>query len=214
MPIPVAAATTLHRDEGLLRWLWRCLPWPRLGLAAWRCGLLFALFGAGFAGRCEAQSAETLEYRVKAAFLCKFAGYVDWPPEVFARPDSPIVIGVIASAAVVDELTRTAAGLSAGARPLIVRHLQRGEPIEGSQVLYIAGLQEDRIAEAIAATKAQPVLVVTESSRAVPPGSVINFVVVDSKVRFDVAPAAAEARGLRISARLLSVARSLIGKSS
>ena len=45
-------------------------------------------------------------------------------------------------------------------------------------------------------------------------GSMINFVVVDDKVRFDIAPQAAESSRLRISARLLGVARSLIGKAS
>ena len=60
--------------------------------------------------------------------------------------------------------------------------------------------------------KGQPVLVVTESSRALALGSMINFVVVDDKVRFDIAPQAAEASRLRISARLLGVARTLIGR--
>jgi hypothetical protein len=55
---------------------------------------------------------------------------------------------------------------------------------------------------------------VTESSRAAASGSMINFVVVDNKVRFDIAPQAAELSRLRISARLLGVARALIGKAS
>jgi hypothetical protein len=42
----------------------------------------------------------------------------------------------------------------------------------------------------------------------------INFVVVDDKVRFDIAPRVAESNKLKISARLLGVARSLIGQTS
>ena len=38
----------------------------------------------------------------------------------------------------------------------------------------------------------------------------INFVLVDNKVRFDVALAPAEAAGLKISSRLLSVARRVL----
>jgi hypothetical protein len=181
-----------------------------------RLGLLAVLlFGASLAVPCNAQSAaEGLEYRVKAAFVCKFAGYVEWPPQAFAGPDNPIVIGVAASDAVVDELARTAAGFSADGRSLVVRKWQRGEPPASVHLVYIAATEEGRLAETIAALKDQPVLVITESSRALALGSMINFVVVDDKVRFDIAPHAAEASRLKISARLLGVARSLVGKAS
>ena len=57
-------------------------------------------------------------------------------------------------------------------------------------------------------------LTVTESPWAVPPESMINFVLVDDKVRFDIAPRVAESNKLKISARLLGVARSLVGQAS
>ena len=179
-----------------------------------RLGLLGLLLGAGLVAACRAQSAEALEYRIKAAFVCKFASYVEWPAQVFARPDSPIVIGVVASDAVADELTRTAAGLSADGRPLVVRRLHRGDPVTGAHLLYIARSEEGRLAETLAAARGQPVLVVTESNQAAALGSMINFVVVDDKVRFDISLQAADLSRLRISARLLGVARTLIGKDS
>jgi len=180
-----------------------------------RAGLLMLLLGAGLVASGKAQPAgEVLEYRIKAAFVCKFASYVEWPPEAFAQADSPIVIGVMATDAVVDELTRTAAGLSADGRPLVVRRLPRGASLANAHLVYIASSEESRLADTLAALKGQPVLVVTESSRAAALGSMINFVVVDDKVRFDIAPQAAELGRLKISARLLGVARSLIGKAS
>jgi hypothetical protein len=177
--------------------------------------VLLVLLGAGLAATCRAQSdAEALEYRIKAAFVCKFPSYVEWPENVFARPDSPIVIGVVGSGVVIDELTRTAADLSADGRPLAVRRLRRGESVAGTHILYVAHSEEGRAAETIAAAKGQPVLVVTESNQAPVPGSMINFVVVENKVRFDIAPQAAELNRLRISARLLGVARNVITKAS
>ncbi len=186
-------------------------PWlPRMA----RAGLLALLLGASLAATCKAQSAaEALEYRIKAAFVCKFTGYVEWPPQAFTRPDSPIVVVVVAADAVVDELVRTAASVSADGRSLAVRRWQRGEPLAGAHVVYIASSEEGRLAEAIAALKNQPVLIVTESSRGLALGSMINFVVVDDKVRFDIAPQAAEASRLRMRSRLLGVARTLIGRA-
>jgi len=172
------------------------------------------LAGASLVATCRAQSAaDTLEYRIKAAFVCKFAGYVEWPPSLFERPDSPIVIGVIANDAIAEELARTAAGLSADGRPLTVRKLGRGDPLTGAHLVYIAGADDARIAETLASARGQPVLVVTESNLAMALGSMINFVVVDNKVRFDIAPQNAELSRLKISARLLGVARSLITKA-
>ena len=188
---------------------------PRPAVFRIRVGLLaMLLLGPGLATPSNAQSAAELEYRVKAAFVCKFASYVEWPAQAFAAPDSPIVIGVVASDVVVDELTRTAAGLTADGRPLLVRRLQPGDSLAGAHLVYVARTEESRLAEAIAALKSQPVLVVTESSRGLALGGMINFVVVDDKVRFDIAPQVAEASRLRISARLLGVARSLSGKAS
>jgi hypothetical protein len=177
--------------------------------------LIVLLGGVGVAGTCRAESsADALEYRIKTAFVCKFASYVEWPAQAFERPDSPIVIGVIASDAVADELTRTATGLSAGGRALLVRRFRRGEPVAGAHLVYIARSEESVLAETIAALKGQPVLVVTESRGAIEAGSMVNFVVVEDKVRFDIAPQVADLSHLRISARLLSVARMLVGRAS
>jgi len=51
---------------------------------------------------------------------------------------------------------------------------------------------------------------VTESDDGLGAGGTINFVVVDNKVRFDVALAPAEAVSLKISSRLLAVARKVV----
>src|SRR5690349_16377064 len=37
---------------------------------------------------------EASEYQVKAAFICNFAKFVEWPTNTFATPNSPLVIGV------------------------------------------------------------------------------------------------------------------------
>jgi hypothetical protein len=181
-----------------------------------RAALMALVLASGLAMSGKAQSAAgSLEYRVKAAFVCKFASYVEWPSRSFSGPDDPVVIGVIASQAVVDELARTAASLSVeGQRPLVVRKLTRSEPVSDAHVVYITQSGNDHLAETLAAIKGRPVLAVTESSRGTALGSMINFVVVDDKVRFDVSPQAAEASQLKISARLSGVARAVVARGS
>ena len=157
--------------------------------------------------------AQADEYRVKAAFLYKFGGYVEWPDRSFARADSPVVIGVIGADTLADELAQTVSGRNVNGRPVLVRKLRAGDPIAGLHVLFIGRVDRGRLAEILAAAKGQALLTVTESEEALELGSMINFVVVENKVRFDVAPPS-ESDNLRISTRLLGVARKVVSKSS
>jgi len=180
-----------------------------------RAGALSILVAAGIAGPCAAQSdAQTAEYRVKAAFLYKFGGYVEWPQGVFAKPDSPIAIGVIGAEALAEELARIVAGRTINGRPVTVRKLRPGEAVASLHVLFVGRSDSSRLADILAAAKGQPLLTVTETEEALELGSMINFVVVEDKVRFDVAPPPSESGNLKISARLLGVARKVVTKSS
>ena len=180
-----------------------------------RACALSILVAAGIAGPCAAQSdAQTAEYRVKAAFLYKFGGYVEWPQGVFAKPDSPIAIGVIGADALAEELARIVAGRTINGRPVTVRKLRPGEAVASLHVLFVGRSDSSRLADILAAAKGQPLLTVTESEEALELGSMINFVVVEDKVRFDIAPPPSESSNLKISARLLGVARKVVSKSS
>ena len=180
-----------------------------------RACALSILVAAGIAGPCAAQSdAQTAEYRVKAAFLYKFGGYVEWPQGVFAKPDSPIAIGVIGADALAEELARIVAGRTINGRPVTVRKLRPGEAVARLHVLFVGRSDSSRLADILAAAKGQPLLTVTETDEALKLGSMINFVVVEDKVRFDIAPPPSESSNLKISARLLGVARKVVSKSS
>jgi hypothetical protein len=162
-------------------------------------------------GQADAQADE---YRVKAAFLYKFGSYIEWPSGSFARTDSPVAIGVIAANTLADELAQIVAGRNVNGRPVLVRKLRPGDPIAGLHVLFIGRSDSGRLAEILAAARGRALLTVTESEEGLELGSMINFVVVEDKVRFDVAPPPPESGNLKISARLLGVARKVVSKSS
>lgn len=150
------------------------------------------------------------EHRVKAAFVYKFGDYVEWPQEAFAAPNSPLVIGVVGADPVAEELARITAGRTIGGHPVVVRNLDYGEPLSGLHVVFIGQADRRRMAAAVQAIKGQPALTVTDSINGLALGSAINFVVVSDKVRFDIALASAEANRLKISSRLLAVARTVV----
>jgi len=153
---------------------------------------------------------QATDVQVKAAFLYKFGAYVEWPAQAFPEPGTPFTIGVLGADAVADELEQITAGRTVHGRPVAVRRLKRGEPPGGVHVLFAGRTEAARLAEVLAPVKSQPVLVVTDAADRVPEGSVINFVPVANKLRFDIALAAAERMRLRISSRLLAVARKVL----
>lgn len=153
------------------------------------------------------------EYRIKAAFLFKFGSYVDWPPEAFADADSPFVIGVIGAEQVAGDLAGIVEKRNIGGRRIEVRRLDANESLAGVHVLFVARAADRNLATVLDGVANQPTLVVTETDDTLA-GGAINFVVVNNKVRFDVRLAQAGARNLKISARLLDVARRVIDGSS
>jgi hypothetical protein len=171
-----------------------------LSLRAWLAALLLALpaLAAAQADR---------EVQVKAAFLYKFGDFVEWPAEAFAGPDGVFVIGVVGADGVAEELEKVVTGRTVQERAVVVRRLRRGEALGRLHVLFVGQSEAARLPELAAAAQGQPVLVVSESENATARGSMINFVSVEGRVRFDVALPSAERGNLKISARLLSVAR-------
>lgn len=160
--------------------------------------------------RSHAAQGEASEARVKAAFLFKFTSYVNWPPAAQHPADAPLVIGVVEADELADELTRQAAGKLVSNRPVQVRRLTASDAVGGCHVLFIGSAARERLAKVLAATHGLPILTVTEADEALSLGSVINFVIVNDQVRFDIALSAAERNNLRISSRLLTVARRVV----
>ncbi len=169
--------------------------------AALACLTLF-VFGAICVGTVVAaeESAQILEQRVKAAFLFKFGGYVEWPENVFPSKNSPLVIGVAGADVLAEELSQVVAGRTMNGRPVTVRRVRTGEPLSNIHILFVSRPEIGRLNEVFA--QAQPVLT---------QGSVINFVVTENRVRFEVSLDAAKRIGLKIGAPLLSVAMRVQG---
>jgi YfiR/HmsC-like len=176
------------------------------------CALVISLAIAPISAVAQVDRAAA-ETQIKAAFLYKFSAFVEWPPKAFARPDSPFTIGVIGADELAAELEQIVKGRTVLERAVVVRRMRRGESVAGVQMLFIGQSEDARLTEILATAKGQSVLTVTESQDALSHGSMINFVSVDDKVRFDVALPQAERGALKISARLLAVARKVLTSS-
>jgi hypothetical protein len=146
----------------------------------------------------------SLEYEVKAAFLYNFIQFIEWPAESLREAFSVCTLGDDPFAGALD---RTVAGESVNGRPIVVEHLRPDALPAHCQILFVPRSQSARAAAVIRVLGAAPVLTVGESAGFLQAGGLVNLVVEAGKVRFDVNAEAATARGLRISSKLLRVAR-------
>jgi uncharacterized protein DUF4154 len=158
-----------------------------------------------------AEDSQALELRVKAAFLYKFAGYVEWPSKSFAGPETPVTIGVVGAESLAAELAQAVTGRTVNDRPVAVKRLRAGETLAGIHILFVGKAENARLDQLAQSAQPRSILTVSESDGALARGSVINFVLTEGRVRFEIALDSAEKSGLRLSSRLLAVAQQVTG---
>jgi hypothetical protein len=163
------------------------------------------------AGLAQAVEPPSTEYSVKAAFLYRFADYIEWPPTAFASPTSPVTVCVIGRdpfGPILDMLTD---GERVADRSIAVKRAQKLDDSMGCHVAYVDTKGDPT--SLLQAVEGRPVLTVTNGIDETGAHGIINFVIHDNRVRFDIDVRLAAANGLSISSRLLSVALAVNGPS-
>lgn len=166
--------------------------------------LRIGLFGLLVVSALGAKTA-SLEYQVKAAFLLNFAKFVEWPPDSFTSDDAPIAICVLGEDPFGGELERVVEGEKVDAHKLVVRKVHRPLPAKTCQVVFVPKSEKDFAP----AEFERGVLTVGESDDFLRRGGMIAFVIDDRKVRFDISTGAADKAGVKLSSKLLRVARTV-----
>ena len=142
---------------------------------------------------------------VKAAFLYKFASYVEWPLPADAA-NAPITIGVAGAEPFAAELAEITRGRTVAGRAINVRRVTPDDSFDGLQILFISNQARNGERNLLANARSKPILTVTESAGALADGSIINFTQDKDRVRFEISLYAAEQSMLKLNSRLLAVA--------
>jgi hypothetical protein len=182
----------------------------RLGLRIVAAALALPISVAS-AGWVLAQTNSTSEYQVKAAFLFHFAQFVDWPPEAFKDASSPLTYCTAGEDPFHGALDASLNGKMVGARPVRVLHFRQVQETQGCQIVFLGTPEKKLLPGMLANLRAGPILTVGESEDFVQGGGMIGFFLEDNKVRFNINLDAAERAKLKISARLLALAKTVIG---
>ncbi|HYX24364.1 MAG TPA: YfiR family protein [Thermoanaerobaculia bacterium] len=172
--------------------------------------LLLCAWGLATSAAAGAEVAAS-EYAVKAAFLYNFTKFVDWPPRVFTDERSPLKICVL-GADPFGKALRSFMDEEVGGRRLQLLRVDTLNNPAACHVLFVSRSERDRLPQILAAVRGAPVLTVADTPEFLDDGGMVNFVLEGGKVRFEIDPEAAERSGIRISSKLLALARHVKGR--
>jgi hypothetical protein len=140
---------------------------------------------------------------VKAAFLYRFASYVEWPAD---SPAAPFVIAVAGAEDVAKQLDQLLPRMKVHGRAAELRRVSRAADLDGVHILYVGPELLARTRSLRAAAAERPILIVTDDARGLDAGAIINFVEANRNVRFEISLIAADRARLKIDSALLAVA--------
>lgn len=154
------------------------------------------------------------ENQVKGAFLAKFALFVEWPKSAFASMNSPLTIGIIGEDPFGPQYEALLRKELANGRPFKVGRFQNPDEIKDCQILFVSSSESERLSDILKAVAGRPILVVGDQERFAHRGGMVNFVKDGGKLRFEVNTVAVESSGLKMSAKLLQVAKQVKAEPS
>ena len=169
-----------------------------LRLAA--CALLLA--AAAAEGAEKPRAAE----EVKAAFVCNFADFVEWPADP-SGPAATVTIGILGKDPFGQLIDEAASARSVPGRELEVLRLDKREAAADVEILFVGASEEEHLGDILEAVRGRHVLTVGDLPGFATRGGVIGLLVEDKRVRLEINVAAAQRAGLAISSRLLKLAR-------
>jgi hypothetical protein len=180
--------------------LWRQRRLARLALILAGC----AARCAGFASPAMAQQPKPEEYQVKAVYLYNFGRFVEWPAS--AKKGDFFAICVLGRDPFGAALDTTVAGAAIDNQKLVARRISSAREATNCRILFISSSESNHDKDILAGLEKTAVLTVSDMPGFANNGGMIQFVLQENKVRFEVNLTAAEKAGLTLSSQLLKVA--------
>jgi YfiR/HmsC-like len=147
------------------------------------------------------------EYQVKAAYLFNFLKFVEWPDDSFADSLAPIVIGVVGEDPFGSALPQVTIGKTVQGRDLVIRKYHTGEGVRGAHILFISPSEKKRLPMILSSLRGSSVLTVADTEGFLDAGGMIQFLNENDRVRFAINVEATSRANLKMSSKLLSLAK-------
>lgn len=188
-------------------------PAPHCGRSRWRggghrarskaaalVGMMLCAIAAPLLG------AEAAEYEVKAAFLYNLARFVEWPKEAL-EPEAAQFHLCVYGEDPFDGALAVIEGKQIDGKEIVVQRVGQSEGVANCQMVFVSASQRHELGPLISKLVAKPVLTVGDTPGYGKDGVIVNFYIEQRKVRFEINVQAAKSAGLKVSSKLLALAR-------
>jgi hypothetical protein len=166
--------------------------------------ILLILSGSLMPGA-PARSLEGTEYQIKAAMMINFIKFVEWPDDP-NKSEELLVFGIIGEDKFGDTLNQIQDRIVNG-KLLTLRRFNSTQDLNQCQVVFVPESESYRINEILASLSGWPVLTIGETDNFTQLGGIIRFYIDENHVRFEINKTAAMQSKLKISAKLMEIAR-------
>jgi hypothetical protein len=171
-----------------------------------RMSLVFLLPLACSATHAYAENIE-LEYRVKSAFLYNFTKFIEWPVPEVTRSD--FVMCVAGNSQFHANLMDTIGNKQNHNQQIIFNFIRHPSEARNCQLVFLDFADRESLREWVSSMAELAVLTVSDKQEFINMGGMIQFVIVDGKIRFDINQSAAKISSIKVSSKLLRLARNV-----
>ena len=172
--------------------------------------LFFLIVGIAAPVHINAQD-EISEYQVKAAYVFNFLKFVEYPTSSFADPLAPLIIGVLGDDPFGNALPQVVIGKTVGGRDLVIRIYHPGQDLRSAHILFISSSERKKLPAIFSSLQGSSVLTVGDTTGFLDAGGMIQFLSESDRVRFAINVEAASRARLKLSSKLLSLAKVMGG---
>jgi len=146
--------------------------------------------------------------KFKSVFTLNFIRYIGWPEET---KQGDFVIGVVRDKEMVSWLKKQSAGKKFGFQSVVIKEFKSADEVTNCQVVFVSSNVNfsKNATTIINKVGGKNTLIISESEGATKSGSMINFVIREDKLKFEIHKANAAKFGLQISSKLESMASAI-----
>lgn len=181
---------------------------PSIARRIWRASfLIIAGWLSSGAPQALSMNGEGVEYPVKLAFLYNFTKFIEWPPDSYRDPGAPLAICIVGRDPFSPDIESDLRTRIVGSHPVEVLSLKPSDTLSVCHMVFIPATEKDQASKIVRDLKGSSTLTVGETEGFAGLGGIINLTVEGNKVHFEVNQLAAQRAGLKISSKLLSLAK-------
>lgn len=145
-------------------------------------------------------STSVLETKIKAAYLYNFTKFVEWPQNG-GKPVKICILGDSGISKILEELSAK----QGDKKEFLIQPITKAQ-IESCDILYLSGSDRE-VQNALELAKERDILTVSDNEGFSNSGGIVTLFSESGKIRFSINIAAAKKTNLKISSKLLELAK-------